>query len=175
MRPNRSLIGTNRFSANWDTWGFDDPRTQCGRDSALPLRGFFFASRVNRLLPKSGNIEGASTIMAPRKFSGPIQQGAIRVLRDMEVASTSDIMPITHPRQHNPPNIAPEVCAGCWTRSQSESDVPAVRGRRSSGGSSPSFGNEFLLPFCYPIGRHATEHAGTATRLRTSIMPENID
>jgi len=40
--------------------------------------------------------------MAPRKFSGPIQQGAIRVLRDMEVASTSDIMPITHPRQHNP-------------------------------------------------------------------------
>ena len=102
MRPNRSLIGTNRFSANWDTWGFDDPRTQCGRDSALPLRGFFFASRVNRLLPKSGNIEGASTIMAPRKFSGPIQQGAIRVLRDMEVASTSDIMPITHPRQHNP-------------------------------------------------------------------------
>ena len=40
--------------------------------------------------------------MAPRRFSGPIQQGAIRVLRDMEVASTSDIMPITHPRQHNP-------------------------------------------------------------------------
>ena len=40
--------------------------------------------------------------MAPRKFSGPIQQGAIRVLRDMEVASTSDIMPVTHPRQHNP-------------------------------------------------------------------------
>jgi len=40
--------------------------------------------------------------MAPRKFSGPIQRGAIRVLRDMEVASTSDIMPITHPRQHNP-------------------------------------------------------------------------
>ena len=40
--------------------------------------------------------------MAPRKFSGPIQQGAIRVLRDMEVASTSDIMPTTHPRQHNP-------------------------------------------------------------------------
>src|SRR5262249_1000595 len=73
------------------------------------------------------------------------------------------------------PNIAPEVCAGRWTRSQSESDVAAVRGRRSSGGSSPSFGNEFLLPFCYPIGRHATEHAGTATRLRTSIMPENID
>jgi hypothetical protein len=32
--------------------------------------------------------------MAPRKFSGPIQQGAIRVLRDMEVASTSDFMPI---------------------------------------------------------------------------------
>ena len=25
-----------------------------------------------------------------------------RVLRDMEVASTSDIMPVTHPRQHNP-------------------------------------------------------------------------
>jgi len=40
--------------------------------------------------------------MAPRKFSGPIQQGAIRVLRDMEVASTSDIMPITHPQQLNP-------------------------------------------------------------------------
>jgi hypothetical protein len=40
--------------------------------------------------------------MAPRKFSGPIQRGAIRVLREMEVASTSDIMPITHPRQHNP-------------------------------------------------------------------------
>ena len=40
--------------------------------------------------------------MAPRKFSGPIQRGAIRVLRDMGVASTSDIMPITHPRQHNP-------------------------------------------------------------------------
>src|SRR5262249_56163049 len=40
--------------------------------------------------------------MAPRKFSGPIQRGAIRVLRDMEVASTSDIMPTTHPRQHNP-------------------------------------------------------------------------
>ena len=40
--------------------------------------------------------------MAPRKFSGPIQRGAIRVLRDMEVASTSDIMPITHPQQLNP-------------------------------------------------------------------------
>ena len=47
-------------------------------------------------------LEGASVIMAPRKFSGPIQQGAIRVRRDLEVASTSDIMPITHPRQHNP-------------------------------------------------------------------------
>ena len=30
------------------------------------------------------------------------KRGAIRVLRDIEVASTSDIMPITHPRQHNP-------------------------------------------------------------------------
>jgi hypothetical protein len=42
-------------------------------------------------LPKSGNIEGASIIMAPRKFSGPIQQGAIQVLRDMEVASTQEV------------------------------------------------------------------------------------
>ena len=40
--------------------------------------------------------------MAPRKFSGPIQRAAIQILRDREVASTSDIMPITHPRQHNP-------------------------------------------------------------------------
>src|SRR5262249_7322044 len=60
------------------------------------------SASVKSALPKSGNIEGASIIMAPRKFSGPIQQGAIRVLRDMEVASTSDIMPTTHPRQHNP-------------------------------------------------------------------------
>jgi len=29
--------------------------------------------------------------MAPRKFSGPIQQGAIQVLRDMEVASTQEV------------------------------------------------------------------------------------
>src|SRR5215813_11787918 len=64
--------------------------------------GAFFLHRASIGLPKSGNIEGASIIMAPRKFSGPIQRGAIRVLRDMEVASTSDIMPITHPRQHNP-------------------------------------------------------------------------
>src|SRR5215510_7966755 len=60
------------------------------------------SASVKSALPKSGNIEGASIIMAPRKFSGPIQQGAIRVLRDMKVASTSDIMPTTHPRQHNP-------------------------------------------------------------------------
>src|SRR5215510_6382331 len=60
------------------------------------------SASVKSALPKSGNIDGASIIMAPRKFSGPIQRGAIRVLRDMEVASTSDIMPITHPRQHNP-------------------------------------------------------------------------
>ena len=30
------------------------------------------------------------------------KRGAIRVLRDIEVASTSDIMPITHPQQLNP-------------------------------------------------------------------------
>jgi hypothetical protein len=50
--------------------------------------------------------------MAPRKFSGPIQRGAIRVLRDMEVASTSDIMPITHPQTAQPPASQPITASG---------------------------------------------------------------
>jgi hypothetical protein len=39
--------------------------------------------------------------MAPRRLSGPVQRGAIRVLLEMGTASTTDIMPITHPRQLN--------------------------------------------------------------------------
>jgi hypothetical protein len=78
--------------------------------------------------------------MAPRKFSRPIQQGAIRVLRDLEVASTSDIMPITHPRQHNP-STAADHCAGCWTRSQSGLAATAGKDARSGGGFETSFGS----------------------------------
>jgi hypothetical protein len=39
--------------------------------------------------------------MAPRRLSGPVQRGAIQVLRDMGVASTSDIMARTHSRLGN--------------------------------------------------------------------------
>jgi hypothetical protein len=40
--------------------------------------------------------------MAPRKFSGPIQQKAIQFLRANGMASTSDIMLRTHPRLGSP-------------------------------------------------------------------------
>ena len=40
--------------------------------------------------------------MAPRKFSGPIQQKAIQFLRTNGMASTSDIMLRTHPRPGSP-------------------------------------------------------------------------
>jgi hypothetical protein len=39
--------------------------------------------------------------MAPRRLSGPVQRGAIKVLLEMGVASTSDIMPYTHATQLN--------------------------------------------------------------------------
>ena len=39
--------------------------------------------------------------MAPSKLSGPIQLRCIRLLQQTEILSTTDIMPITHPRQHN--------------------------------------------------------------------------
>src|SRR5262245_50729918 len=78
--------------------------------------------------------------MAPRKFSGPIQQGAIRVLRDLEVASTSEIMPITHPRQHNP-----QYRSRSLRRVLDEIAIRVGRaggqGRPFSGSSSPSFGS----------------------------------
>src|SRR5262249_4717214 len=69
----------------------------CEHQSLLkaPARpGAFFLHRASIGFAEEWEQEGASIIMAPRKFSGPIQRGAIRVLRDMEVASTSDIMPI---------------------------------------------------------------------------------
>ena len=40
--------------------------------------------------------------MAPRKFSGPIQQRAIQFLRANGTASTSDIMLRTHPKLGSP-------------------------------------------------------------------------
>ena len=84
--------------------------------------------------------------MAPRKFSGPIQRGAIRVLQDRGVASTSDIMPITHPRQHNPQHRSRSL-RRVLDEIAERVGRDGGQGARSDGGSRTSFGNEVLR--CY--------------------------
>jgi hypothetical protein len=64
--------------------------------------------------------------MAPRRLSGPVQRGAIKVLLEMGVASTSDIMPYTHATQLN-----------AQYRSRSLCNIHLRRTRRSSSATDP--------------------------------------